>query len=138
MGLFNDGQPPPLFVPDLSKPATAAVDADGNVTCIQCQTKLPLSRADVVGQGYRCPGCSARAEINALSGGPSDVGANLSASDRHGMHNAGLAMLVPGILMIVGGVVLFGVIPGARLPIYLIIAGILSAGAGLAKTSAAK
>jgi hypothetical protein len=138
MGLFNDGQPPPLFVPDLSKPATAAVDADGNVTCIQCKTKLPLSRADVVGQGYRCPACSARAEISQLSGGPSDISANLSHADRRGMHNAGMALIVPGVLMIVGGVVLFGVIPGARLPIYLVIAGIMSAGAGLAKTSAAK
>lgn len=51
MALFDNGDPPPLYVPDLSKPAGAQVDAQGNVTCIQCQRTLPLAQADVVGQG---------------------------------------------------------------------------------------
>jgi hypothetical protein len=136
--VFHHDDHPPLYVPDLTKPAGATVDADGNVTCVQCQAKVALSRADVVGQGYRCAPCSARAEISALSGGPSDVGANLSLSDRRGLSNAGAAMMVPGILMIIGGVILFGVLPGTRAPIYLLVGGIVSAGAGLAKMNAAK
>lgn len=136
--MFDNHDAPPLYVPDLSKPAGATVDADGNVTCIQCHAKIPLSRADVVGQGYRCPPCSARAEISALSGGPSDVGANLSLTDRRGLSSAGAAMMIPGALMIVGALILFATWPGTRAPIYLLIGGILSCGAGFAKMSAAR
>jgi hypothetical protein len=136
--MFDNHDAPPLYVPDLSKPAGAAVDADGNVTCIQCQQKVSLKRADVVGQGYRCPPCSARAEINALSGGPSDVGANLSLADRRGLSGAGAAMMIPGVLMIIGALILFGVLPGTRAPIYLLIGGIFSCGAGFAKMNAAR
>lgn len=137
MALFDNGEPPPLYVPDLSKPAGAQVDANGNVTCIQCQRSLPLAQADVVGQGYRCPQCTARAEVARLSGGGSDVGHNLSASDRHGLRGAAAALLVPGALMIAGGVVCFAVLPGARLGIYLLIGGIASCGAGFVKMQAA-
>lgn len=137
MALFDNGEPPPLYVPDLSKPAGAQVDANGNVTCIQCQRSLPLAQADVVGQGYRCPQCSARAELARLSGGGSDVSHNLSSADRSGLRGAGAAMMIPGALMIVGGVICFAALPGARLGIYLLIAGIASCGAGFVKMQAA-
>jgi hypothetical protein len=135
MGLFDQGDPPPLYVPDLTKPAGATVDADGKVTCIGCQTKLPLSRADVVGQGYRCAACSSKAELNALTGGPSDVGANLSVEDRRGLRRAGAAMIVPGILMILGGLIAIPYF--RRLPAYLIVAGIAGIGAGVGRMRAA-
>jgi hypothetical protein len=135
MGLFDQGDPPPLYVPDLTKPAGATVDADGNVTCISCQTRLPLSRADVVGQGYRCPACTGKAELNALTGGPSDVGANLSIEDRRGLRGAGAAMIVPGVLMILGGLITMPYL--RRLPVYLIIAGIAGIGAGVGRMRAA-
>ena len=36
MSMFGHGNdPPPLYVPDLTKPAGAAIDADGKVTCIR-------------------------------------------------------------------------------------------------------
>lgn len=136
MGMFDDrNDAPPLYVPDLTKPAGAAVDAEGNVTCINCGAKLPLARADVVGQGYRCAPCTAKAELAALSGGPADVAANLSLDDRRGLRSAGAAMIIPGVLMIVGGVVTIPFL--RRLPVYLIVAGIASCGAGVARMRAA-
>jgi len=137
MALFDNGDPPPLYVPDLSKPAGAQVDANGNVTCIQCQRSLPLAQADVVGQGYRCPQCSARAEVARLSGGASDVHANLSESDRRGLRGAGAALMIPGALMIVGGVICFAALPGYKLGVYLLVGGIASCVAGFVRTQAA-
>lgn len=54
-------RPRPLFVPDLTPPPGAAVDRDGTVRCIVCDTRVSFYDADLVGQGYRCPRCSALA-----------------------------------------------------------------------------
>jgi len=139
MALFDNGDPPPLYVPDLSKPAGAQVDAHGNVRCIQCQRSLPLAQADVVGQGYRCPQCSARAEVARLTGdGASDAHVNLSESDRQGLRGAGAALIIPGALMIVAGVICFAALPGYKLGMYLLIGGVASCIAGFIKTQAAR
>jgi hypothetical protein len=137
MALFDNGDPPPLYVPDLTKPAGAQVDAAGNVACIQCQRSLPLAQADVVGQGYRCPQCSARAEVARLSGGASDIHANLSDSDRHGLRGAGAALMIPGALMVLGGIICFAALPGYKLGMYLLIGGGASLVAGLLKMQTA-
>ena len=67
---------PPIHVPDLSKPAGAAVDAHGEVTCVACGKHLPVGDADIVGLGYRCAACSERATAD------DDVAANLPPSER--------------------------------------------------------
>jgi hypothetical protein len=67
---------PPIHVPDLSKPAGAAVDARGEVACIACGRHLPVGDADIVGLGYRCPDCSAKASA------ADDEAANLPLSER--------------------------------------------------------
>ena len=98
--MFSNSQLPPLFVPDLTKPAGATVDVNGNVTCIACGTQLPVAKADIVGQGYRCAPCSHRADVNALATGASDVGANLSTDDRSNMRTSGFKLMIPGIAML--------------------------------------
>lgn len=51
-------KPRPLYVPDLSRPAGADVDAHGEITCVVCGVHASVMDADVVGKGYRCERCS--------------------------------------------------------------------------------
>lgn len=138
MGIFQDDRPPELFVPDLTKPAGAAIDAAGNVACITCGTRLPVAKADVVGQGYRCPACSAKADLARLTGGPSDIDANLSAADRSGMRAFGLKFIGLGVLMMGGGIVGYAAIGPLRLFGYLIAAGFGSMVFGITRYTAAR
>jgi hypothetical protein len=52
-------KPRPLYVPDLSRPAGADVDAHGEVVCVVCGKHVSVMEADIVGKGYRCATCSA-------------------------------------------------------------------------------
>jgi len=137
MGLFQDDRAPELFVPDLTKPAGAAVDAAGNVTCVTCGTQLPVAKADVVGQGYRCPPCTAKADLARLTGGPSDIAANLSAADRDGMRAFGLKFIGLGVLMIAGGVLGYAAIGPLRAFSYLVVAGLGTMVFGITRYTAA-
>jgi hypothetical protein len=98
-------QSPPLFVPDLSKPAGAAIDEHGNVACVTCRTRLPLARMDMVGQGYRCTPCSNKAQITSLVTGQEDISANLSSGDRTSMRKSAIGLMGLGAAGIVGGIV---------------------------------
>ena len=138
MDIFQDDRPPELFVPDLTRPAGAAIDADGNVTCVTCGTKLPVAKADVVGQGYRCPPCSAKADLAKLTGGPSDIAANLSDGDRAGMRAFGAKFIGLGILMAVGGGLGYGAIGPFRVFGYLLVAGLGSIFFGVTRYTAAR
>ena len=136
MGMFQN-DPPPLFVPDLKKPAGAAVDDAGMVTCIACSTKLPLAQADIVGQGYRCAPCSAKAQIQNLATGRSDMADNLSSEDRAAMRAFGFKAIAGGVAMILGGVAALAV-GLRRWPFYLMGAGVASIGVGWQRVSASR
>lgn len=94
---------PALFEPDLTKPEGAVVDGDGLVACITCGTRLPLSEADIVGNGYRCPPCTGKAHVAALSTGAVDADAHLSSEDRDRLRAFGVRLLVLGGLGVVAG-----------------------------------
>jgi hypothetical protein len=130
-------QPPPLFVPDLSKPAGASVDADGNVGCISCQTRLPASKMDIVGQGYRCAPCSHKAEVDRLVHGGNDVSANLSSSDRSALASGGLLLVFSGIGLSALGVALV-VFTAGGFGKYILAAGIGSLFVGGGRLATAK
>ena len=68
---------PEIHVPDLSKPAGAAIDAAwrGHLRRVR-QAHLPVADADIVGLGYRCAACSEQATAD------DDVAANLPPSER--------------------------------------------------------
>ena len=136
MGLFQDDRPPELYVPDLTKAAGAVIDADGNVTCVACGNKLPVAKADIVGQGYRCAACTGKAQLAALTGG-SDVDANLSASDRKDLRNAGLKMILPGVGLLVAGICVL-VAGAGRAGGYMIVAGGGGCIAGFVRMTAAR
>lgn len=136
--MFQDDKGPPLFVPNLDRPAGAIVDADGSVTCVTCHTKLPVAKADVVGQGYRCAPCSAKADLAKLTGGPSDLDANLSSSDRDAMRSFAWKWIGLGILMAAGGLLVYAAIGPLRIGSYLIVAGIGSCIFGGTRLSAAR
>jgi len=138
MGIFQDDRAPELFVPDLSRPAGATVDADGNVACVTCGTKLPVAKADVVGQGYRCPACTAKADLAKLTGGPSDIAANLSLDDRAGMRAFGAKFIGLGILMMVGGGIGYAAIGPLRAFGYLCVAGLGTLIFGITRYTAAR
>jgi hypothetical protein len=124
MGMFQNDRAPELFVPDLTKPAGATVDADGNVTCVTCHAKLPQAKADVVGLGYRCPACTAKAELAQLTGGPSDIDANLTSSDRGALRAFGWKAIGLGVALLGGGVAVYAFAGPVRFGSYLIVAGI--------------
>ena len=138
MGIFQDDRPPELFVPDLTRPAGVTVDADGNVACVTCGSRLPVAKADVVGQGYRCPACSAKADLAKLTGGPSDIAANLSDDDRRGMRAFAARFIGLGVLMIAGGIMGYAVVGPLRLFSYLIVAGLGSIIFGVMRYTAAR
>lgn len=104
--MFRDDRPPPLQVPPgaFTPPAGAAVDADGRVGCVGCGVRLPMAGADVVGQGYRCPPCSQRAQIAELHG-HSDAGAHFSPTDRTRLRAAGTRQILLGVLALMGALV---------------------------------
>jgi hypothetical protein len=139
MSIFDpsQGNAPELFVPDLRKPAGAAIDADGNVTCVTCGTKLAMARADVVGQGYRCPPCTGKAHVEALSNGTSDAAANLNPAEREAMYSSGQKLLGTGIAAIIGGVCLF-LIGLPRAGGFIFIAGLAGAGSGYSRMRGAR
>lgn len=130
-------QPPPLFVPDLTKPAGAAIDASGNVGCISCDTRLPPAKMDIVGQGYRCAPCSHRAQINMLAHGDGDVSANLSSDDRSALSSAGLKLVASGAGVTILGIVLIAATDGG-FGKYVLAAGIGSLVMGFGRLSTAK
>lgn len=139
MSIFDPstGNAPELFVPDLRKPAGAAIDGDGNVACVACGGKLPMVKADVVGQGYRCPPCSAKAHIEALSTGRGDAAANLDAAEREAMHASGVRLMGTGIAAIVGGLCVF-LIGLPKAGGFLFIAGLAGAGSGYSRMRGAR
>jgi len=69
-------RPRPLYVPDLSRPAGADVDAFGEVGCIACGQRVSVMDADVVGLGYRCARCSMLATPD------DDIAASLAPSQQ--------------------------------------------------------
>lgn len=111
MGVFDDA--PPLFVPDLQPAAAAVVDADGQVACVVCGARVAVGTADVVGAGYRCAPCSARAEVTALAVGQDDVSSHLGQADRVRMRRSGARMVVVGVLAIAVALPILVLIPGA-------------------------
>ena len=128
---------PPLFVPDLSAPAGAAVDAHGHVACVTCGTRKPLAQMDVVGQGYRCPACSHKAQMNMLLHGDGDVGANLSSGDRSALSSNGMKFIAGGVgLTALGGVLMVATV--GNLGKYFFFGGIGWITVGVGRTSLAK
>jgi hypothetical protein len=127
MGIFSDDRAPAPYVPDLSRPTGAAVDAAGNVTCVVCATQLPMAKADVVGLGYRCPACTAQAQIRELQTGTTSASADLSESDRAAMRAHAQQMIWGGV-----GLTLLGALltPFFRKGFVVLIAGLGSIGAG--------
>jgi hypothetical protein len=103
MSIFDEDARPALHIPDMTPAATARVGSDGTVLCVACQKRLPLAQADVVGQGYRCPQCSTKAEVMKLGRGATDVGDHLSVANREDLRKRGLLYLGVG-----GAVLLFG------------------------------
>lgn len=106
MGLLDEDARPSLHVPDMTPAATARVASDGTVECISCKQRLPMARADVVGQGYRCTPCSAKAEVNMLARGATDVGDHLSEANRDELRKRGLLYLGLGAAVLLFGVAL--------------------------------
>jgi hypothetical protein len=130
-------QPPPLYIPDLSKPAGAALDEAGLAACITCKTRLPPAKLDIVGQGYRCAGCTHKAQIDMLAHGGGDVSANLSSEDRSALSSAGMKLVASGVGITLLGVVLIGATAGG-FGKYVLAAGIGSLVLGFGRLSTAK
>jgi hypothetical protein len=72
---------------------------------------LPMARADVVGQGFRCPQCTAKAEVAMLAGGKSDVADHLSEKNRDVLRKQALFFLAIGGVVTALGVILFFAMP---------------------------
>lgn len=114
-----------VYVPAgaLIKPAGAAHNLDGSVTCVACGQSIALAQADIVGEGYRCAACSHRAEV-ARAHGQSDVGSHLSRRDRRELMGGGAAN-IGGVLLIVGGIVLLAA-TGGTAGWFLTLGGVVS------------
>jgi len=117
MGL-TDNPGPVLHVPDMSPAPTARVSPDGTVECVACKTRLPVANADVVGQGYRCARCSAKAEVARLAGGKSDVADHLSDANRADLRKLGTLYLALGGVVTFLGVALFLVFGFAKFGLF--------------------
>jgi hypothetical protein len=139
---FGEEPPPPLHVPEgaFSRPAGAAVDPDGKVACATCGARLLLAQADVVGEGYRCVACSARAHVAQLEGRSGGAAAHLSHAERSTLREAGRRMVRHGVLALLVGVLLVLILPGRlgnKIGCVTAGTGALMAIAGLARRRAA-
>jgi len=130
----------PIEVPEGfdQKPAGAAVGDDGTVACVGCRQRIPLDRADIVGQGYRCARCSHQASVNALVTGRSDISAHLDGDQRRALHASGVKLVVSGLALIVLGVVVVAVIPEAIKALGVSIGGLALASLGYTRMRAAR
>jgi len=132
---------PDIIVPDLSKPAGSVIDAAGMVTCIACGRRLRIARADIVGLGYRCGACTAKAQIAELDRGEADVTANLTPSDQARLPRllTGPQLILLGIGCLVLAVLLWianvgvPVWRGIPAPVWALIAGSGSIAIGLTR-----
>lgn len=124
------------YVPEEAKqrPAGAAVDGAGMVSCVACQQRIPLTKADVVGLGYRCVPCTHKAELAKLTGG-GDAASHFTANERRGLTTSGTQLVIGGIgVLILGGLLLpFAIKPG----IIVLVAGATMLSIGLGRRSAA-
>lgn len=136
--------PPPLWVPRscLAPPAAAAVGSDGRVGCVTCGTRLALTDADVVGEGYRCVPCSRAAEV-ARHEGRGDAAAHLTSGDRRWLRRTGQREIWLGLVLAAAGIGLLGIkvavgayTPG-RLWYLLLLCAILSISIGITRRRAA-
>ena len=131
---------PDIIVPDLRKPAGSVVDAAGKVTCIACGRQLRLSRADIVGLGYRCGACTAKAQIAELDGS-ADVAANLTSEEQTRLPKLmtgrqliwlGIGCLVLAVLLWIAGVGI-PLYKGIPVPVWAGIAGVGMIAIGLTR-----
>ena len=91
-----------LYVPDLSRPPGADVDAHGEVTCVACGKHVDVNAADIVGKGYRCTTCSelATPEDNAdASLSPSEQAQVMDVPPRSRLFAIGAGLAVLGVIM---------------------------------------
>ena len=64
--LSDEKFPDPVVPADLARTKAVHADADGNVPCIYCGTRVPITQASMIGSdGYSCASCSARANAAA-------------------------------------------------------------------------
>ncbi len=136
--MFGDNDPGPApYVPAgaLERPAGAVVNASGEVTCVVCNSRVPLASADVVGMGYRCAACSHRAELARLTGG-GDAASHFTRSERTEVARSGLILVFAGVGAVFLGVLLMAFL-FFRAGIILIVGGISMAGTGLSRHNAA-
>jgi hypothetical protein len=71
--LTDEKFPDPVVPPDLHLTRAVHADADGNVACIDCGTRVPIGQASMIGsQGYSCGACSARASMAAAANAPAE------------------------------------------------------------------
>lgn len=108
--MFDDHDGPPLHVPPeaLRKPKGAEIGDDGNVGCVSCGERFPLSAVDIVGQGYRCARCTQQAQLAALEHGNANIDANahLSRGHREELRKQAGSMLVGGAGLVLLGIVI--------------------------------
>jgi hypothetical protein len=101
---------------------------------------ISLAQADVVGEGYRCVACSARAHVAELEGKSGGAEAHLSEPARGRLLDDGRRMAVQGVLVLLVGIVLLVILPGRqgkKIGFVTTGGGILMVVAGLAKRRAA-
>jgi hypothetical protein len=98
------GDPQELFVPDEAKPAGAAVDADGRVTCVLCGAKVALVETEVVGLGYRCAACTQKSLVSDARGVP-PLSASLTPSEIARLRTMAKRLMLSGAGGMVLGVV---------------------------------
>ena len=71
--LTDEKFPDPVVPADLHLTKAVHADADGNVACIYCGTRVPIGQASMIGsQGYSCTACSARASMAAAAQAPAE------------------------------------------------------------------
>jgi hypothetical protein len=71
--LTDEKFPDPVVPADLARTKAVHADADGNVPCIYCGARVPITQASMIGSdGYSCASCSARANAAAAAQMPAE------------------------------------------------------------------
>ena len=130
-------QPPPLFVPDLTKPAGAELDADGHAACITCKARMlprgwtSSARAIAARRARTRRRSTCSRTVAAMSA------RTCPATTRSALSNAGVKMVATGAGVSVLGVVLMVATAGG-FGKYVLAAGVGSLFVGFNRMSTAR
>jgi DNA-directed RNA polymerase subunit RPC12/RpoP len=97
----------PNVSPEVLRRPPSAMIGGGVVSCVGCGKVIALVSADIVGLGYRCPGCSSRMSVKSIGRG---TGSQATVRARQAAARSGMELIWIGMAVLALGAVLMAML----------------------------